>query len=364
MDQTWIEVDIKAILHNISEARKKLDKGVKICAIIKDNAYGHGVVPVVKALQRSGVYAVGTADASEAILLRKNGITLPILNIVAAAPSQIKDIVKYKISQNVSNIKTIEALDKEAKKQKTKAKIHIEIDTGMGRLGVHAENFENFLVKICKYKNIKLEGVYSHLASADVNMGYTLKQISDFEYVSYAVPEGVTKHILNSAGIINFSGAGFDMVRPGLMIYGLHNTKEERKKIKLIPALTWKARVLEVKDFKKGSSISYGNTYHTKEDTKIAVLAVGYADGYNRLLSNRGEVLIRGKKYKIAGRVCMDLTMVDLGKNSKIKAGDIAVLIGKSGKEGLSVEKIAEQCRTIPNDIVCDINKDLKRIYI
>ncbi len=364
MDHTWVEIDIKAILHNIEEARKKLDKSVKICAIIKANAYGHGLIPVAKALQKAGVYALGIADISEAALLRKNGLKLPIINVVSAAPFQIKDIVKYKISQSVSGIKTITALDKEAKKQKTTAKIHIEIDTGMGRLGVHPDNFEKILPKIAGFKNIEMEGVFSHLASADKNMEYTLKQISDFEYASYSVPERVIKHILNSAGTINFSGAGFDMARPGLMIYGLHNNNEERKKVNLKPALAWKTKVLEVKNLKKGSSISYGNTYRTKKKTKIAVLAVGYADGYNRMLSNRGEVLIKGKKYRIAGTVCMNLTMVNLGNNSKVKAGDTAVLIGQSGKNTLTAEKMADKCGTIPYTIVCGIHRDIKRTYL
>ena len=364
MDQAWVEVDIKAILHNIGEAEKKLDKGVKICAIIKDNAYGHGLFPVAKALQTYGVYSLGVSDISEAVSRRKQGIKIPILNVVSALPVQVKDIVKYNINQSVSNISIIAALDKEAKKQGKTAKLHIEIDTGMGRLGVNSCDFEKFLNRTAGFKNIKIEGIFSHLASSDNNMGYTLRQISDFEFTAYCAPEGAVKHILNSSGVINFSGAAFDMVRPGLLLYGLYNNKEERKKIRLKPALAWKTRVLEVKNVKKGSSISYGNTYYTRKNTRIAVLAIGYAAGYNRLLSNRGEVLINGKKYRIAGRVCMDLTMVDLGNNAKVKAGDTAVLIGKSGKETLTAGDMAWKCRTIPYSVVCGIHKDVKRIYL
>ena len=156
----------------------------------------------------------------------------------------------------------------------------------MGRLGLTSENFEDFFSKVRKFSNIKVEGVFTHLSSADDNPSYTWKQISDFEYASFLVPESIIKHVLNSSGVINFSGAGFDMVRPGLMIYGLHLDKKEEKVVKLKPALSWKTKVLFVKNCKKGSSISYGNTYRTKKDTKIAVLGVGYGSGYNRLLSN------------------------------------------------------------------------------
>ncbi|MFH1074926.1 MAG: alanine racemase, partial [Candidatus Firestonebacteria bacterium] len=215
-----------------------------------------------------------------------------------------------------------------------------------------------------KFKNIKVAGIFTHLASAEVNSAYTWKQISDFEYSSFLASESVQKHVLNSSGVIYFSGAGFDMARPGLMIYGLNNSKEEKKTVNLKPALSWKTKVLMVKDCKKGSSISYGNTYKTKRDTKIAVLGIGYGAGYNRLLSNKGGVLINGKNYPLRGRVCMDLTMVELGRNSKVKAGDTAVLLGRSKNKIISAENLAGKCKTIPYEIVCAIKKDIKRVYI
>src|SRR3989339_83273 len=364
MDMSWVEIDRKAILHNIKEARRKLSRGVKICAIIKDNAYGHGLIPVARALEKGGVECLGIGDISEAVALRSSGIDLPILNIVSAFPFQARDIVSGRISQSVSGLDIVKALDKEAKKQRMTAKIHIEIDTGMGRLGIPSGDFENFYKKVSEFKNVKVEGVFTHLASSDVNPGYTWKQISDFEYSSFFVSGGVLKHVLNSSGVIYFSGAGFDMARPGLMIYGLHNNKEENKTVNLKPALSWKTKVLLVKCYKKGSNISYGNTYKTKRDTKIAVLGIGYGSGYNRLLSNNGEVLINGNKYPVTGRVCMDLTMVELGNNSKVKAGDTAFLIGRSKNKVISAEEVAEKCKTIPYEIVCAINKDIKRVYV
>ncbi|MCX5776900.1 MAG: alanine racemase, partial [Candidatus Firestonebacteria bacterium] len=251
-----------------------------------------------------------------------------------------------------------------AKKQKKIARVHIEIDTGMGRLGVPAEEFEAFLVKINKFKNIKVEGVFTHLASADSNTEYTLKQISDFEYNTFLAPEGMIKHILNSDGVANFPGAAFDMVRPGLMLYGIYGNKEERKAVKLKPALSWKTKVLSVKNFKKGSCISYGSTYRTKKNTKIAVLGAGYNCGYNRQLSNIGEVLINGKKYPVAGRICMDLAMVDLGASSKVKTGDVAVFIGKSGKKYIGAEELAEKCKTVPYDIIGAIKNNITRVFV
>ena len=364
MDMTWVEIDIKAILHNVKEIRRMLGKDVKICAVIKDNAYGHGLIPVAAALQKAGVETLGIVDISEAVALRKSGIKLPILNLVSVLPFCARDIVKYQISQSVSDLELVRALDKEAKKQKTVAGIHIEIDTGMGRLGVASENFEDFYDQVKKFSNVKVEGVFTHLASSDVDPEFTCKQISAFEYSSFLMPESIIKHTLNSAGIINFSGAGFDMARPGLMLYGLHNNSGENKIVKLKPALSWKTKVLLVRNYKKSSSISYGSTYRTKRDTKIAVLGVGYGSGYNRLLSNNGAVLINGKKYPIRGRVCMDLTMVEVGKNSKIKAGDTAVLIGKSKNKTLRTEELAANCKTIAHEIVCAINEKVKKVYL
>ncbi len=364
MDMTWVEIDLSAILHNIKEIRRRLNKGVKICAVIKDNAYGHGIVELAKVLENGGVEFLGVGDVSEAALLRKNGVKIPILNILSALPSQVKEVVKWNISQNVSDLAIVRLLDAAAKKQKKIASVHIEIDTGMGRLGIPAGEFEDFLVKMNKFKNIKVEGVFTHLACADSNTEYTLKQISDFEYNTFLAPEGMIKHILNSDGVANFPGAAFDMVRPGIMLYGIYGNKKERKTVKLKPALSWKTKVLSVKNFKKGSCISYGSTYRTKKNTKIAVLGAGYNCGYNRQLSNIGEVLINGKKYPVAGRICMDLTMVDLGASSKVKTGDVAVFIGKSGKKYIGAEELAEKCKTVPYDIIGAIKNNITRVFV
>lgn len=362
MDLTWIEIDLHSLKHNIREIRKRIGKNVKICSVVKDNAYGHGILQTSKVLIKEGVEFLG-ADVNDGIYLREKGIKIPIINLVSNLPNQVKDIIKFNISQSVSNLPMVKLINKESRKNNKTTNIHIEIDTGMGRLGVLPEDFKKFLEGVLNLKNIKIEGIYTHLASADKDKKYTLNQINMFENLTSSIPANIIKHCANSAGVINYNNSYFDMVRPGLIIYGLYHSKKDMLKINLKQVLTWKAKVILVKRLKKGSLISYGGTYRTKKDTKIVVISVGYGDGFNRLLSNNGEVIIKGVKYPVIGRVCMDTTMIEIGKNSNVKIGDDVILIGESNNEKIFAEDIAEKCKTISYEVVCGINKDIKRIY-
>jgi len=363
MDLTWIEINLNALRHNIREIKKRIGKNVKICGVIKDNAYGHGIFPVSKVLVEEGVKFLGVADVSDGIYLREKGIKIPIINLVSNLPFQVKDIIRFNISQSISDLPMARLINNLSKKNNKLTNIHIKIDTGLGRLGVLPKDFKKFFEEISKLKNLRIEGIFTHLSSADTDKSYTLKQINLFRDLTQNITPYIIKHCANTAGVMNFKNSYFDMVRPGLMIYGLYPSKKDMAKINLKQLLTWKAKVILVKRVKKGSLISYGGTYKTNRDTDIAIISIGYGDGFSRALSNNGEVIIRDKKYPIIGRVCMDMTVVELGKNSNVKKGDDVILIGESKNERIFAEDIAERCKTISYEIVCRINQTIKRIY-
>lgn len=368
MDLCRVEIDLKALRHNFKEIKKRAGKNVKICGVVKDNAYGHGIIEVSKTLVKEEIDFLAVAGITDAVLLRNKGIKIPVLNLVSILPENAKEAVKFDISQSVSDISTAKILNDEAKKKNKTARIHIKVDTGLGRMGILPEDFKETLKEILKLKNIKIEGIFTHFSSADTNKKYTQKQIKIFnKIIRYLDKEilnnKIIKHAANSPTVLGYKNACFDMVRPGLILYGLYPFEKDRKKMNLKPVLSWKTKVLGVRKLKKGSFISYGNTYRTKTDTKIAILGLGYSDGFARLLSNNYNVIIRDKKFPVAGRVCMDLTMVNIGKNTKIAIGDEVILIGKSKSHRLTCEYMGEQSRTIAHEVVCRIRKDIKRYY-
>ena len=362
MDLIKAEIDISALRHNFRQVRKLAGRDTLVCAVIKDNAYGHGLLPVAAVMADEGADSLAVADLSDAEKLRSAGFKLPILNISGILPCQAADAVKLHVSQTVSTFAGLLALEKAAKKQNKCALVHIEVDCGMGRLGVPAREFSPLFEKAKGFKNIFVEGIFTHFPSADTGIPATKKQAGLFRKAVRQCPSNIIYHSANSAALINCRETRMDMVRPGLMLYGLYPEGTE-KKIKLKPALSLKTSVIMVKKAKKGDRVSYNGTYRTMKDTELAALPIGYGDGFSRLLSNTGEVIIRGKRYPVAGRVCMDLTMLDIGKNSGIKPGDEATLIGKNGGENITASEIALKCKTIPYEVVCGINKGIKRIY-
>jgi alanine racemase len=323
------------------------------------------VISISKEVVSAGISFLGVSSLKEAVFLRKNGFNTSILNLVSILPDQASTAVKYGISQSVSDISIIKYLNKEAYKQKRKAKIHIKVDTGMRRLGVSSECFGDLQDELSSLKNIVTEGIYTHFASADSNKKFTLEQLEQFKKsVSIGVKGKTIRHSANSSALINFKETHIDMVRPGLMLYGLYPSPADRKKVELKPVLSWKTKVIAVKEVKRGDIVSYGGEYKAVKDTKVAVLSLGYAFGFSRLLSNKGNIMINGVKYPVAGRVCMDITMVDIGKNSSIKKGDTAVIIGRSGKNEISADDLAEEIGTISYEIVSGINRDIKRVFV
>lgn len=365
-------VNLNAIRHNIRQVKNKLSSQTKLMLIIKADAYGHGAVPIAKAICNDHLAdAYGVAIIEEAIELRNAGITIPILVLGYTPKEQYHLIVANDVMQTVFQYEMAEALSKEAKRQGKTAKIHIKVDTGMGRIGfVSKEEAIQEIKRISELENIQIEGIFSHFAQADEkDRTSTLKQLQRFkDIINQLEEEGIhipTKHIANSAGIIEYPEAEFDMVRCGIVTYGIYPSNEVHKDhIKLIPAMEVKSHVVFVKEVEAGVPISYGATYHTTRRTKVATIPIGYADGYSRNLSNCGKVIIHGKFAPIIGRICMDQFMVDVTDIEGVKQGDTVTLLGRDGEAYISVEELSEWSHSFPYELVCNVGKRIPRVYV
>jgi len=361
--RTFAEVNLSNILHNIREIKKQLKPGVKFMAVVKADAYGHGAVAVSRAIERDVDY-LSVATISEALELKREKIKAPIIILSEVPVSQAEVIVRHQLIQTVYTQKLAKALSWAAKKMNKRAHIHIKVDTGMGRVGVMAEQLPKLFDQISKLPNLKIEGIYTHLAKAESRNGFTTRQLKIFRAaLSNIDTKGIILHAANSAAALYHQESHMGMVRIGLAMYGLYPTGGSRRVIELRPALEFKTRVVYVKSVPKGTPISYGCAYRTKKKTLIATLPVGYADGLPRALSNKGSILIRGRRYPIVGRVCMDMTLVD-ADGSSVFDGDEAVLIGRQGKGSISVDEVAKLADTINYEIVCGIGKRVPRVYI
>jgi alanine racemase len=361
--QTFVEISIPNILHNIRALKGLLDNKVKFMAVVKADAYGHGAVPVSKAIERNVDY-LAVATLSEALELKKAGVRSPILLLSEIHPSSAAEVVKNGFIQTVYTLKLAKALSNAAVSLKKKARIHLKIDTGMGRIGVHFSKAEGLFNAISRLPNLNIEGLFTHFAGAEELDDFTSRQLKRFRaFISKIDPAGYILHAANSAAVLYHRDSHLDMVRVGLSMYGLYPQGGRKGSVDLKPALEFKTHVVYVKKVPAWTPISYGSTYNTKKETTIATLPVGYADGLPRALSNKGEVLIKGKRYPIVGRVCMDLTLVDVG-NSSIKPGDEVSLIGRQGNEVISTDDVAKLADTISYEVICGIGKRVPRVYI
>jgi len=362
-NQTYVEINLRNILHNISELKKLLRKGVRFMAVVKADAYGHGAVAVSKFIEKKVDY-LAVATLPEALELKKAGIKAPILLLSETRPSDAKDVVKNGFIQTVYTLDSARALSVAARKLKKKARVHLKIDTGMGRIGAHFSEAESLFKKISRLPNIKIEGIFTHFAGAEEMDDFTSEQLKRFRsFISKIDSAGYILHAANSAALLYRKESHLDMVRVGLSMYGLYPPGEREHTIKLRPSLEFKTHVIYIKKVPAGTPLSYGSTYITNKGTSIATLPAGYADGLPRALSNKGEVLIKGKRFPIVGRVCMDLTLADVG-DSGVKAGDEVTLIGKQGKEVISADDVAKLADTISYEIICGIGKRVPRMYI
>ena len=368
--RTWVEINLDALECNFNAVREMLPENIKILAVVKANAYGHGAVGVAKFLQDKADY-LAVAATDEALELRKNGVNCPILILGHIPYGDYDNIVKYNITPTISDFYEAELLSQAAVKAGVTAPLHIAVDTGMNRIGfpLNAESIKA-IKAINTLPNIEIEGVFSHFAAADMlDKAYTEKQVEKFDgFVKTLSEEGVDakiKHLYNSAAIADLEKK-YDMVRQGIILYGLRPSDEvEFNNIKLPqPVMSMKTRVVQVKTLSAGECISYGCTYTTEKETRVATLCAGYADGVTRVLSNNGEVLIRGKRAEIIGRVCMDQFMVDVTDIPEVEAGDTATIFGTDGDETISVDEIAKKANTINYEIICNINSRVTRVYM
>ena len=355
---TWTEVNLDAIAQNVRNIKKLIGEKKELMAVVKGNAYGHDILEVSSVVLNNGATRLAVARLEEGIFLRKAGITVPILVLGLTLEQQVELLVSYNITPTVCKYETIEKLSKFAVKEDKTVKIHIKVDTGMGRIGIFPNHVLDFVKKVKALKNIEIEGIFTHFSVADEkDKTYTEEQFRKFMGVLSALEkEGIKipiKHVGNSATLLDLPHMWLDLVRPGISIYGLYPSIEVQKTLKLIPAHSFKTRIVFLKELSTGESISYGRTYATNQRrTKVASLPVGYADGYNRLLSNQGEVLVRGRRFPIIGRVCMDQSMIDVTNLPQVEVGDEVVLWGRQGQEEITVEEIAEKIGTINYEIV------------
>ena len=366
----YAEISLEAIGHNIREVKKRLPEGVKLLGVVKANAYGHGAVPVASYLENQVDY-FATATIEEAVELRENGISALILILGYVSPSQYGDLVEYDITQTIDSYAQALALEKEAARQNRKAKAHLAVDTGMTRIGFQVtEHDADEAAKIADLPHIELEGMFTHFSCADQeDKTYCSMQMEKYDKMTALLAErGVTiplRHICNSAGIMEFDDHRFEMVRSGIITYGIYPSEEVKKeRLDLIPALSWKSHVIHVKEVGPGIGVSYGATYVTEKPmTRIATVSAGYADGYPRALSNQGCVLIHGKKAPIIGRICMDQMMVDVTDIPDVQVEDVVTLVGTDGDETITIEEIANPAARFDYEMLCDISSRVTRVY-
>jgi len=364
----WAEVNLDHIKFNLNQVKKNVPEETLIMAVVKADAYGHGVIPVAEAAVEAGDDRLAVALPEEGQELREAGFELPIQILGEVLPGQVSILVNNELIPTISKIETVELLDKLAEEKGITKKVHVKVDTGMGRIGVFPDNAVNFIKEIMSFKNIEIEGLMTHFAKADEeDKDYTYNQWDQFQMVIDRLSEEnieiPIKQAANSATIIDLPHMALNMVRPGIMMYGLRPSHEVDQDFTLKPALSWKAKIVYIKEVPPGTGISYGATYITEKKAKIATIPMGYADGYSRLLSNKGEVLINGQRAPIRGRVCMDQFMVDVTHIDDVKVGDEVILIGKQGNAEFSATEMADIIGTINYEITCDITKRVPRIY-
>ncbi|GAB6182598.1 alanine racemase [Thermodesulfovibrio hydrogeniphilus] len=357
MRELIAEIDLNGLVHNFLSIKSLLQKrnpSCKIIAIVKADAYGHGAIEVSHALESFNVYALGVAFFEEAVVLRKSGVKS---KIIVLFDREVDGIFKYSLVPVIFDFKQAEILSKEASRRGVLLPVHIKLETGMGRLGIYDNPCET-IKRIAEMKNIYIEGIMTHLPKAE-DKEWTHEQLRKFEAIKKSLHEVGIKpifHVSNSQGLA-YENALFDAVRPGLMLYGYGFLDN------LVPCMSVKTRLLDIRRLPKGTPISYGGTFVTKRDSLIGVVPVGYADGYFRSLSNKAEVLVRGKRAPVVGIVCMDLTMIDLTDVAEAKIDDEVTLIGRSGNEQITASDLAQWANTIPYEVLTSLGNRAKRIY-
>ncbi len=364
---TRVRVDLGAIGHNLEAIRRHTHTAVM--AIIKANAYGHGLLPVARHLEGCRVDQLGVAFVEEGITLRRAGLSVPILVLGGMFGRQAAQYIAHDLEITVSSLDKLRQVEAAAESLGRKAVVHLKIDTGMERIGVHSYSCKPFINAAMQSRWCTVKGIYSHLACADdPESEMTLQQLERFleacahiDALDLPMP---LRHLANSGGVLHFPQTWLDMVRPGIALYGALPDPASQRTIDLRPALSLVSQVVYFKVVRAGNTVSYGATWRAEQDTRVVTIPIGYGDGYPRSLSSRGEVLVRGQRKTIAGRVCMDQFMADLGPAGTAYNEDEVVLIGTQGNEALTVEAVAEAAGTIPYEILTGLNERIPREYV
>jgi alanine racemase len=368
--KTWAEVDIAKLIKNIEEVKRLTHPNALVTAVVKANGYGHGATKIAKVFLEHGADRLAVAILDEAIELREAGYSVPILILGYTPTEQLNEVVFYDLEQTVFSFETAQTISKLATAQKKHANIHIKVDTGMGRIGFETnENTIETIKNIAALPNIVIEGIFTHFAVADsTDKSYTNEQFKSFEaFYKQLSEQGIQipiKHCANSAAIIDLPEYHLDMVRAGIMLYSVTPTKDMLRETHLEQVMTLKTKIAYLKTIEPSESISYGRTFIAHRKTTIATLPIGYADGYPRGLSNKGSVLVNGKRAPIVGRICMDQCMIDVTDIFDVNVGDEVVLFGQQGDKFITIDELATTLGTINHEIICGINRRIPRLYI
>jgi alanine racemase len=380
---TWAQIDLSAYAHNIRELRRITQPGARLMAVVKANGYGHGAIEVARTALQNGAECLGVARINEAVQLREAGLGAPILIFGFSSPDSARTLIDYELTQTVYSPKTAQALSERAARTGKKIKIHIKVDSGMGRLGLLLDELAGGISDntpdtktvseveaISRQTNLEVEGIFTHFATADsADKSYANSQLQRFrDFLNQLRQAGLrppVKHAANSGALIDMPDSHLDMVRPGIATYGLYPSDDVNKgNVDLRPVMTLKSRIIHLKKVPAGFLISYGITYQTEKPTTIATVPVGYADGFNRLLSSRGHMLVHGQRVPIVGRVCMDLTMLDVGALKDVKIEDEVVVFGQQGDQSVTIDELASTLNTINYEIVTSITGRVPRTYL
>jgi len=364
---TRVEVDLKILRDNYNKV-KAYAKNTRLMSILKANAYGHGLVRVAQLYESLKADYLGVAVVEEGILLREMGIKTPILVLGGVWGNQIPLFLKNDLTITASSIDKLKQIDETAKQMKIKAKVHLKIDTGMERIGVHYYNAEIFLETAYTYKDIIIEGIYSHFANSESDdLSYTKLQLERFnevlEFYNRRSIKPPLRHISNSGAILQMPEANLDMVRPGIMLFGVYPSKQIKKSLEVNPALTWKSLIVYFKVIKAGNPVGYGSTWKSDHNIRAVTVPVGYGDGYLRSMSHKAKILLNAKLYPVIGTISMDQIVVNI-ENDSAYNGDEVILLGSDGKNFISCEDLADWAGTVPYEILTNINTRVPRIYL
>jgi alanine racemase len=368
---TWVEIDLDALIHNIRAVRSRIGDRPAILLVVKADAYGHGAIEVARVAVSNGVDMLGVATLQEGIELRQAGIDAPVLILSPPMENETPGIVEYDLTCTVPSLSLARSLSRASDARGKRASVHVEVDTGMGRSGVGIDDAVPFVSAVAKLPNLVLEGVFTHFPSSDDDPAFTRGQVDRFllalarlEAKGIEVP---LRHAANSGGVLGVPesfGSPLNVVRPGIMILGLTPSDRGPGGADLQPVMSFKSRIAQVRELPDGHPVSYGRTYHTPGPMRVAVVPVGYGHGYSWRLSNRGEVLVRGRRAAVVGRVTMDVTMVDVDRIDGAAVGDEVVLFGRQGEAAISVDEVAERIGTINYEVICGIGKRVARVYL